>query len=241
MRAELESLINLQAVDCKLRELERSTGDLPQVVEELTGREKSLSEKLNLEKSELNDWVLKKKNVQSDVVISKEKLEKYKKQLYEVKTNREYDAVTMEIDMMKEAIFQKEYNVLEIDEKIEALEQNMPDSEKKLKEIQNDLLVSQKTLNDQLAEISTQKLQLIKDREKLVQTISRKLLSLYDRIRSARNGEALTLVLNGACSACNSRIPPQRGLEVRLMNEVYTCEVCGRILVWQEDRTSLYE
>ena len=39
------------------------------------------------------------------------------------------------------------------------------------------------------------------------------------------------------CQGCYSRVPPQTAHEVRRNNEIMTCEACGRILVYFEDRS----
>jgi hypothetical protein len=47
------------------------------------------------------------------------------------------------------------------------------------------------------------------------------------------------VVLN-ACGGCHKRFPPQRILEIREGDRLFMCDVCGRMLVWDEsisDRT----
>lgn len=238
MHAQLDALIKLQVLDCKLADLERSKGDLPRIVEELTSQEQALLQKCSNAKAELQNLEKQKRQTENEARLTRDRLAKFQKQLYEVKTNKEYDAVTLEIDSAKELIDNKEYSVLEIEEKTENLTQELTTLTAEIAQLQVSLNENLKVLNEKLAETNTLKEQLLGEREKTVQAVPRPLLSMYERIRPARNGQALAVITNGACSACHSRIPSQRSLEVRTINDIFTCEVCGRILVWEESRTS---
>ena len=71
-------------------------------------------------------------------------------------------------------------------------------------------------------------------RGKIVRKITPRILSSYERIRKAKNGTAVAPVIRNACGGCFKSLPPQRILEIRQMDRMYLCEVCGRILVWDE-------
>lgn len=238
MHAQLDALIQLQMVDCKLADLERSKGDLPRIVEELTNQEQALQEKFSTTKAELHSLEVEKRQTESEAQLTRGKLARFQKQLYEVKTNKEYDAVTLEIDTAKELIDTREYRILEIEEKIENMNRDLASVTEDIAKLRISLNENRKVLDEKLMETNALKEQLVEERLKTVQIVPRPLLSMYERIRPARNGQALALITNGSCSACHSRIPSQRSLEVRTINDVFTCEVCGRILVWEESRTS---
>jgi uncharacterized protein len=40
---------------------------------------------------------------------------------------------------------------------------------------------------------------------------------------------------HGVCGGCFKNLPPQRMLEIREMKRLNLCEVCGRILIWDEN------
>lgn len=241
MHAQLNALIKLQVVDCKLADLERSKGDFPRIVEELTRQEQALQEKGNKTRADLQSLEVQKRQTENEVQLTRERLAKFQKQLYEVKTNKEYDAVTLEIDSAKELIDNSEYSILEIEEKIEILNQDLVANTDEMAKLQVSLNENRKILDEKVLETNALKEQLLSERANTVQQVPRPLLYMYERIRPARNGQALALITNGSCSACHSRIPSQRSLEVRTINDAFTCEVCGRILVWEETRTSFCE
>lgn len=116
MRDTLAALITLQDVDCKLRVLEQSKGDLPQRIaslnQEIALLEGSISEKRN----QLKSSQLGRESGALEVATLRDKLKKYQSQLYQVKTNKEYDAITLEIETTQADIEKREYGMLEMEE-----------------------------------------------------------------------------------------------------------------------------
>jgi predicted nucleic acid-binding Zn-ribbon protein len=72
------------------------------------------------------------------------------------------------------------------------------------------------------------------ERQKLIVHITKADLAAYDRIRRAKKGKAVVPVRRGACGGCHARVTPQKQLELRQNQKLFTCEHCGRILVSDE-------
>jgi predicted nucleic acid-binding Zn-ribbon protein len=58
------------------------------------------------------------------------------------------------------------------------------------------------------------------------------LFKQYERIAKAKEGIAVAPIKKSSCGGCFSAIPPQKIVEIRELNRLFTCEYCGRILVW---------
>ena len=235
MQKVLETLINLQDVDSHLQRLDAAKGDLPQKVENLCVRVEQtqalLDEKMNAKESASQE----KRTVDSDVVILKEKLKKYKVQLYEVKTNKEYDAITLEIETSEQKIDEQEFKSLELEELMTQLDQEIASIETNLSEMNELLVEHKKDLAAKLAATKAEEETLQMKRADMVLVLPKPTLAAYERIRQGRGGVAVSQLINGACSECSSRIPPQRALEIRMMDKINLCEVCGRIVVWKQE------
>ena len=104
MENRLRSLYLLQLVDSNLDELQEMKGDLPQIVAELS---ENVKNKL-ANKKELEDIFKKSITVRdqtdTDILSLKTKIEKYKTQQFQVKTNKQYDMLAREIDLSQEKI-----------------------------------------------------------------------------------------------------------------------------------------
>ncbi|MEO6693834.1 MAG: C4-type zinc ribbon domain-containing protein, partial [Ignavibacteria bacterium] len=71
-------------------------------------------------------------------------------------------------------------------------------------------------------------------RSHLTVKLSENSLYLYEKINGMYNGEATAIVRKGNCSGCYNSIPPQRVIEIRSADKIYTCQSCGRILISEE-------
>ena len=235
MRKVLVKLIELQDIDNQLLKLQEARGDLPQKVNELVSEIDDIANNVDQKKQEKKEKESRKMAVDGETSMLKEKLKKYQNQLYQVKTNKEYDAMTLEIDNCEKNIDELEYEFLELEEDITKLENVISEAEETLN-IQKQLLQKKEKHLSEMMEKTKEKEKLLEEqREKMIKDISRPLLTTYDRIRLNRGGRALAYLSNGSCSDCSTRIPPQRGMEIRMMDTIYYCEVCGRILVWQSE------
>ena len=235
MRKALEALIELQDIDWKLKKLLELQGDLPQKVESLATEAITVNERLINLKNELAEKQHKSRTLTSDVDAYKESLKKYQLQLYQVKNNKEYDAITVEIDETQEKIDKSEYEILEIEEANQNIEAKISETEDTLKNLNEMLEENKKELATMLAKTKDEESGLAKQRVDVLVDLPRPILNHYERIRKGRGGTAISLLREGACTGCSSKIPPQRALEIRTMNEMHLCETCGRILVWRED------
>jgi uncharacterized protein len=231
----LYSLIELQEIDMKLDKVREERGDLPERVESLTN---VISEKDNLievQKQEVKSLTVENKKAELELNSSKEKLKKYQDQLYQVKTNKEYDAISQETENVQKTIDELETNILSVDERIENLTTSNENMEKELIELRNDFQDSNSELQAKINASSEEENILRQERDIVQNKLTRQQLSAYDRIREAKKGMAVASCNGGICSGCYSFVPPQKVVEIRNMKRLYYCESCGRILVFDKN------
>jgi len=235
LRKKIQTLIKLQEIDSRLDDLKLQKGDLPLMVaqaeEELSikkGDRDDIKERLlNLEKD--------RKMFEMEVEASKEQLKKYEDQLYQVQTNKEYDAISLEIDTKKSQISDLENKILQTFDEEDSLKKQLEEVEKEIAELEKQLLEYKKELEEISQLTATEEATLLHEREKVIKDLDKTWLSRYERIRKAKGGIAVAKIERGSCGGCFSTIPPQKIVEIRESNQIYTCEYCGRILVWIED------
>lgn len=236
MRKTLEALIDLQIIDSKLRKLEQSKGDLPQKIEALSRDIEALHRQVDEKQQALKIEIKAKLDAESEVSLLRERLKKYQNQLYQVKTNKEYDAITNEIDGTQNSIDELEYKALVNEDNSDKISDDLQALQAQLEELKKQLQKDNKKLQGTLAKTENQESTLRQDRSQVLLQLSKPVVHTYERIRVARSGMAMAFLKNSSCSACSYRIPAQRGMEIRMMDKMYLCEVCGRILVWSPER-----
>jgi predicted nucleic acid-binding Zn-ribbon protein len=74
----------------------------------------------------------------------------------------------------------------------------------------------------------------MEERKQKAARLDRQTLSIYERVRKGRGGQAVVRVSDGrqACSGCYKTLPPQRIQELKRQDQIITCQNCGRILIW---------
>ncbi len=238
MNTQLRVLVQLQEVDSELQRLEATKGDLPQRFQALKTRRDALDAKVAQLRFSLEEANKQRLRAENDFELLKEQKAKYQKQLLTVRNNREYDAVTAEIEAAERGLDELETKIIELLDAESRYKEELESTEKELAEVAAELTEVEKALGQKIAQIEAQQQELNNRREKLVAQLQGPLLSAYERIRRAKGGLAVVPVSRGACGGCFSQIPPQRVLEIRAGDRIFTCEVCGRYLYWKDDTYS---
>ena len=209
MQEKILALYELQKIDSKIDEINKIKGELPLEVQDLEDELAGLNtriEHINGEIEELNALTKQRKR---EVDQAKILIGNYKEQQNNVRNNREFDAITKEI----------EYQELEI----------VADRKADLEVKQGELKSIEEETASQVAEFGEQA-------DVAKAKIDERLLAAYNRIRSnVHNGLAVVTVKRDACGGCFNRIPPQRQADIRQGKKIIICEYCGRILVADPD------
>lgn len=237
MENKLTALLDLQKLDLRLMELESTRGDLPQKVVSIRDEIEKLEQNLKAKKEELKEVEIRKSAVVLERNHSNSKLEKYQEQLYRVTSNREYDAITTEIESTKENIDTSEIQEIEFDDRAENLISEISELENQYSTLKSDLDVYEKDLQKKLSMTNQEEERLKKERESLIPILERVVYSSYERVRKAKS-VAVVAIHRNACGGCYNSIPPQRVLEIRQRRQFITCEHCGRILVWPNSQAA---
>jgi len=240
LKEELKQLVQLQSVDSQLQDLRATKGDLPELVEELETRLSELEASVQTKTQKISESRALKRRTEGDLKTTEEKLKKHQNQLYDVTTNREYDAITAEIEYEKNELEEQEMKILELITFEEDTEKELVTMHQEIKEIKKELSDKRYELEQLTKRYEKKELQLQHEKEKILVRLDKKRLSSYNRIANAKHGIAVVPVTREACGGCFKTIPPQKLVEIRKMDRVIYCEVCGRILVWHDNGSPLH-
>ncbi|MDG1718556.1 MAG: C4-type zinc ribbon domain-containing protein [Flavobacteriales bacterium] len=229
---KLKALYDLQCVDSEIDQLRVVRGELPVEIQDLEDEIARLETRL--EKIEEEKSILKADQKDKKVAIknSEELIVRYKKQLENIKNNREFTSLTKELEFQELEIQLSDKRTNEIKAKVLMKDEVISSTTEDLNENKEDLEGKKSELAEITAETEKEEKALIKKSKSLQKKIDDRLLSSYERIRTrVRNGLALVSVDRDACGGCFNKIPAQRQLDIKLHKKVIVCEHCGRILV----------
>ncbi len=229
---KLRALFELQQIDSKIDKIRTVRGELPLEVRDLEDLVAGLETRVNNfteELKTLEDSITDKKNVVKDAQAL---IKKYEGQQAKVRNNREYDAITKEMEFQNLEIQLAEKRVKEYKANILAKKDVITQSEEDLKDRKKDLKLKKQELDDIISETEKEEQDLLKKSKGSEAIIEDRLLNAYKRIRAnVINGLGVVTIERDACGGCFNKIPPQRHLDIRTHKKVIVCEHCGRILV----------
>jgi predicted nucleic acid-binding Zn-ribbon protein len=228
---KLKLLYALQQVDLQLQDIHELKGDLPGIVDELGTKVNDIEQKVKELEKTIKQSKMDRDRADTDIIDLTERVEKYKSQQLQVKSNKQYDALTKEIELAEEksSKLQKEMEVLE--GRIQVAKTDSTTLSAQLDELKSEYDERKKELKEVNKEHEKEELKFNHEREKLLARIEKDDLERYNRIYKAKNGKAVVLVKRGACGGCFNRVPPQKILEIKQNAKLFVCEHCGRILV----------
>ncbi len=229
---KLKALYDLQQVSTEIDKIRIQRGELPLEVEdlenEIAGLETRVSN-LNEEIKKLNGLVVEHKN---KIKEAEGQIKKYEGQQNSVRNNREFDAISKEIEYQDLDKQLSEKRIREFTAEIHRKQELLDDAKARIVERTADLEEKKSKLEDIVESTRQQEEELVKKAEEISKSIDARALAAFNRIRSnAHNGLAVVSVQRGACGGCFNHIPPQRQLDIRLHKKLIVCEYCGRILV----------
>lgn len=228
----LVALYQLQQHDSQVDKIRMIRGELPLEVQDLEDEIIGLETRIENFHSEIaaqEKLILEKKQAIKD---SEALIKKYEEQKMNVRNNREYDAITKEIEFQTLEIQLAEKRIKEYSESLSGKKAQIEESEGILNERRNDLDIKKSELNDIVEETEIEEKELSRRSDELQGKIEERLLTAYQRIRkNARNGLAIVQIERDACGGCFNKIPPQHQLDIRMHKKIIVCEYCGRILV----------
>ena len=222
-------LVELQDIDSQLEDLNSLLGDLPKMVDELNEKENSLKDRVEADKLSLKEINLnssKSENMNSDI---QEKINKLTDQLFLVTNNKQYDALTNEIEHLKEQKKENEELLISNLEEKETLEKNINENEASLEELKTDLDVRRNKLDEALSETADEKAALENSRKKQVTEIDDNTMQVYNKVISARSGIAVVPLSGNSCGGCGAALPLQMVSEIRA-GDLHNCQSCGRFV-----------
>ncbi len=234
MLNDLELLLKLQIIDYDLGELERSKEYIPDMMENLSREIVEAQEVFARTETDLTESKVALDSLDLESKTQKEQLEKFKSQMMSIKTNKEYDALISQIDATKAAIDERKAKISELEDRILTLDDTFDDIKKKAKEARAQNEKQLDILQEKMDSVGSKVENKVGERDNIKDKVSKRTISIYERVRKNRGGDVVVTVKKRACGACYKALPPHRIQEIKRSDQIITCDNCGRMLIWQD-------
>ena len=229
---KLKTLYLLQTTLSAIDEKRALRGELPLEVQDLEDEIAGLNTRIEKIQTEISDFQTAIKMKRGEIIEAQASVDRYQKQLNDVKNNREFDTLTKEIEYQTLEIELCNKKIREAQIKIEEKSHDLEHAEEIIQDRQMALAEKKNELDEILQETREEEEKLKIRARELETRIDPRLLSSFKRIRkSARNGLGIVYVQRDACGGCFNKIPPQRQLDIKMHKKIIVCEYCGRIMI----------
>ena len=229
---DLHLLIAIAKLDESLNAARTELGHLPGQVDKIRKSLESFEGREREAKSHIEEMAKERRAIEQQLDDNADKVKKYRTQLMEVKTNKEYTAMLHEIEHVEKGTEVKEERLLVLmDEFDQETEQNralMEEGKQKKEELGGE----QSKIEDRIKSLQAEMRKLEVEKPKLLAELDPQLQKRYDRLLAKLHDYAVTHVVDEICQGCFTRVPPQTIVEVKRNAKFITCEACGRILVY---------
>ena len=132
MKKQLELLWEIQKIDLHLKQIKEERDRYPKEMKRLNERQNIEKERIQKEREKVELLEKERRKKEGHLNLEQEKIKRAEGRMFEVKTNKEYQALLNEIEAIKEATSREEEEILQVLEEIDELRKNLAKREKEM-------------------------------------------------------------------------------------------------------------
>jgi predicted nucleic acid-binding Zn-ribbon protein len=232
VRDQFPLIATLQQLDNRLDALRRDVKALPQQLQVYDAAWAAARQALMAIDGDIERAERQRRSLERELDSLQTQLARTQSKLHEVKTNKEYSAVLVEIDTGKQHIAALEDQILELMEAVELQRQKRQQQAHQVQVAEQELGQQTERVRQEQAVLAKQVTAEEEARQHIAADVARDLYARYQQLSSIRDRQAVVFVQEGACGGCHLKVQPQLVSEVRQQDKLITCPHCQRILLW---------
>ena len=230
MHPDLERLIQLQRLETLADDARRRIADYPQSVQALDARLDAARQAVAAARQRVADCQVRRRAEEKEAAVVQSRLAKFKDQLMEVKTNREYQAMQHEIEAAQTEVRSREDRILEIMIEADDRSAEVARGETELAAAEREVAAARAALDRDVAALRVDLDRAAAERQTLVGGIDPLALAIFEQVAHGRKGIAVAEARGGLCMICHVRLRPQVFNDLRRNDAIIQCDNCHRIL-----------
>ena len=231
MIPDLERLIQLQRAETDLRRVQLDLARLPAQKAELEAALATERARLDAAREALGGSQKARRGHESSLQDLEGKRSKYKAQLMDVKTNKEYTAMLHEIETVEREIRNLVDQILVEMEKAETLGADVKREESDFKHVEERYKADARSVDERSRLLTAEVEKLKAERDRVAATVGEDLLARFERIAKKR-GSGVAEAKDGICQECHVKLRLQLYSDLKRNDAITECPACNRILYY---------
>lgn len=226
-------LVELARRDARLYGLRQQITNFPRRIQELSAQRSKLELQLREAEGRLQQSESARRKLEGELTEYRQRKAKSESRLASLTSTEQYQALVKEIAGHAARIDELESQILEAMDRSEQVQRQVDAERVRVQQAVGVIEEQQHALQVDLEAAKVNLPEESRARDAFLSQVDAPTRTLYDRILRAKGDAALALVTGQSCGICKAVQPPQV-LQVLRQGEglTRTCQMCGRILVW---------
>ncbi len=230
LRDKLKALEELQQIDLDVIGVRGEAAGIPIRRAEIEAALLAARKSYEAQKYRIEDNERERRQIENLLGMEREKVRKWEGRLGEIKTPREYAALSREIEIARKTNETQSEHLKALAGSATELRRALEESAGGLSEKEMAAQEELEGLESRDAEYAERLRGLESRRAEASKQVDPALLSRYENIKKKRAGVAVCPVVGNTCRGCNRNIPPQLSIVLRRADSVESCPNCNRII-----------
>ncbi|MEW5758294.1 MAG: C4-type zinc ribbon domain-containing protein [Candidatus Omnitrophota bacterium] len=237
IKDQIQKLVILQQTDKQIYNYSQKLREYPALLDSIKKELEEKKRSLQLAEDSFKKTQLKQKEKEGELSTKEAEINKQQSQLFQLKTNKEYNAKLSEIAGIKADKSKLEEDILMIFDEVDAARKNLENEKKVFQEEEVRSNQEKKKIEEDIKILENKIKDLEGKRKQEADQVDIKILTNYEKILKNKEGLAIVPVRNFACQGCFMNVTPQTVNEINMHEKLVTCEMCARILYVEEGQT----
>lgn len=230
MGKNVKVLALLQEIDLKIDSARGEKQSLQEGISALETKVEEMRQDIACQNAELEAVEGEKRALEENIAAETDAIARSETRLRDIKTQKEYQAVSKEIAAAKKVKSEVEEQILQIITRSDALKAAIGDRERELLELETASGGQKGELLARIEQLDAIIDENLASREATAQAISPSMIKKYTMLRERRQGVAIVEARNGSCLGCNMNLPPQVFNSLFKIDSLVACPHCQRLL-----------
>lgn len=230
MRADLVQLLDLQAKDAALTEVDQRLALVAQEVVVLDQALERARASLEAARRAAADGQRRRDEQETKIESYRILQQRRSERLEHVRNPKEASTLMAELELARSVMAKEENEWVRTADALTLLESRVKEEERNVETLEAAQAAERATIAERGATIEAERAGAVRDREASAAAIEKGLRNRYDRLRRSRTSDVVVPLMGGACGGCHTSIPLNRRSQIRAGLVLEGCEACGAIL-----------